>query len=100
MELGGHSPAIIADDANIDNTLDILTGFKFRNAGQVCIAPSRFFIHEKIYNQIADGFIKTEPKMPELDFMEEVSDAFWYLFVQDQRFMKNGSQGGGAHETK
>ena len=52
LELGGHSPAIIADDANIDNTLDILTGFKFRNAGQVCIAPSRFFIHEKIYNQI------------------------------------------------
>jgi len=63
LELGGHSPAIIADDANIDNTLDILTGFKFRNAGQVCIAPSRFFIHEKIYNQIADGFIKRAKKL-------------------------------------
>jgi succinate-semialdehyde dehydrogenase/glutarate-semialdehyde dehydrogenase len=57
LELGGHSPAIIAEDANIEKTLDILTGFKFRNAGQVCIAPSRFYVHEKIYDKVRDGFL-------------------------------------------
>ena len=58
LELGGHSPAIVAEDANLEKTLDILSGFKFRNAGQVCIAPSRFFIHDKIYDQMLDGFVK------------------------------------------
>ncbi|MBT5662674.1 MAG: NAD-dependent succinate-semialdehyde dehydrogenase [Alphaproteobacteria bacterium] len=58
LELGGHSPAIIAEDADIEATLDTLTGFKFRNAGQVCIAPSRFYVHEKIYDQVKDGFLK------------------------------------------
>ena len=57
LELGGHSPAIIAEDADIEKTLDVLTGFKFRNAGQVCIAPSRFYVHEKIYDKVRDGFI-------------------------------------------
>ena len=57
LELGGHSPAIIAEDADIEKTLDVLTGFKFRNAGQVCIAPSRFYVHEKIYDRIRDGFL-------------------------------------------
>ena len=58
LELGGHSPAIIAEDADIEATLDTLTGFKFRNAGQVCIAPSRFYVHEKIYDKVRDGFLK------------------------------------------
>jgi len=58
LELGGHSPAIIAEDADIEATLDTLTGFKFRNAGQVCIAPSRFYVHEKIYDKVKDGFLK------------------------------------------
>jgi len=57
LELGGHSPAIIAEDADIEKTLDVLTGFKFRNAGQVCIAPSRFYVHEKIYDKVRDGFL-------------------------------------------
>ena len=57
LELGGHSPAIIAEDADIETTLDTLTGFKFRNAGQVCIAPSRFYVHEKIYDKVRDGFL-------------------------------------------
>ena len=58
LELGGHSPAIIAEDADIETTLDTLTGFKFRNAGQVCIAPSRFYVHEKIYDKVRDGFLR------------------------------------------
>jgi len=63
LELGGHSPAIVAEDANLEKTLDILSGFKFRNAGQVCIAPSRFFIHDKIYDQMLEGFVKRANKI-------------------------------------
>jgi len=59
MELGGHSPAIVFDDADIDATAVMLARFKLRNAGQVCISPSRFYIHEKIYDRFAAKFIDT-----------------------------------------
>ena len=47
MELGGHSPAIICEDANIETAAHVLVGTKFRNAGQICISPSRFLVHKK-----------------------------------------------------
>ena len=56
MELGGHAPAIIFEDGDIDVALKILSANKFRNAGQVCIAPSRFLVHEKKYKQFVRGF--------------------------------------------
>lgn len=49
MELGGHAPAIVFDDADVDAAVTALGGAKFRNAGQVCVSPTRFMIHEKIY---------------------------------------------------
>ena len=49
MELGGHSPVIVFDDADIENALNITAGFKFRNAGQVCISPTRFYVQDKAY---------------------------------------------------
>jgi succinate-semialdehyde dehydrogenase/glutarate-semialdehyde dehydrogenase len=49
MELGGHAPAIVFDDADVDVAVAALGGAKFRNAGQVCVSPTRFMIHEKIY---------------------------------------------------
>src|SRR5690606_25826501 len=42
MELGGHSPAIVFDDADIVRAAKLLSAFKFRNAGQVCVSPTRF----------------------------------------------------------
>ncbi len=57
FELGGHSPAIVCEDANLENALSTLTAFKFRNSGQVCIAPSRFFVHRSHYNSFVDGFV-------------------------------------------
>ena len=47
MELSGHSPFIVFEDADIDKVTDIAIFAKFRNNGQVCISPSRFYIHEK-----------------------------------------------------
>ena len=46
MELSGHSPFIVFDDADIDKVTDIAIFAKFRNNGQVCISPSRFYIHD------------------------------------------------------
>ncbi len=57
LELGGHAPAIVCEDADIEAATAALTGFKFRNAGQVCIAPSRFYVHERHYDAFVDAFV-------------------------------------------
>ena len=57
MELGGHSPAIICEDANIETAANILVGTKFRNAGQICISPSRFLVHKKVYEKFLNLFV-------------------------------------------
>ena len=49
MELGGHAPAIVFDDADLDHAADVLVANKLRNAGQVCIAPTRFLVQEASY---------------------------------------------------
>ncbi len=56
MELGGHSPVIVFDDADIDKALDAVAGFKFRNAGQVCISPTRFYVQDSSYKKFVEGF--------------------------------------------
>lgn len=56
MELGGHAPVVVFDDADVDKALKMMGGFKYRNAGQVCISPTRFFIQDKIYSKFVDGF--------------------------------------------
>lgn len=56
MELGGHSPAIVFDDADIEEATSLLAASKFRNAGQVCISPTRFLVQENIYDQFVDRF--------------------------------------------
>ena len=58
MELGGHAPAIVFDDADIKSALDVLTTQKFRNAGQVCVAPTRFMVQEKMYDRFVEGYIE------------------------------------------
>jgi len=55
-ELGGHSPAIVFDDANVDDAAVMLAKFKLRNAGQVCVSPSRFFVQSKVYDRFAERF--------------------------------------------
>ena len=56
MELGGHAPVIVFDDADVEKALDTTAGFKFRNAGQVCISPTRFFVQDKSYKSFVEGF--------------------------------------------
>ena len=58
MELGGHAPVIVCNDADLDQALNHLTPFKFRNAGQVCISPTRFYVQEGIYDRFVAGFLE------------------------------------------
>lgn len=56
MELGGHGPVLVFDDCDLERTLDTLVAHKFRNAGQVCVAPTRFHVQQGIYERFAQGF--------------------------------------------
>jgi succinate-semialdehyde dehydrogenase/glutarate-semialdehyde dehydrogenase len=56
MELGGHGPVLVFDDCDLERTLDTLVAHKFRNAGQVCVAPTRFHVQQGIYERFAKGF--------------------------------------------
>jgi len=56
MELGGHAPVIVAEDADIAQAVKAAGAAKFRNAGQVCIAPTRFLVHEKVYPEFVERF--------------------------------------------
>lgn len=53
MELGGHAPVIVAEDADVALAVKTAGGAKFRNAGQVCISPTRFLVHESIRDEFA-----------------------------------------------
>ena len=56
MELGGHAPVIVFDDVDVDAVAKLTAGGKFRNAGQVCISPTRFFVHESKYKRFVEAF--------------------------------------------
>ncbi|WP_348625757.1 NAD-dependent succinate-semialdehyde dehydrogenase [Rhizobium sp. LC145] len=58
MELGGHAPAIIFNDADLEKAIEVTAGAKFRNAGQVCVAPTRFLVQDGIADKFLDGFVK------------------------------------------
>ncbi len=57
MELGGHAPVIVCDDADVDAAVALMVGYKFRNAGQVCISPTRFYVQEGVYDRFVADFV-------------------------------------------
>ncbi len=63
MELSGHAPFIVHADANIEKATDIAMAAKYRNNGQVCISPSRFYIHESKKKQFTELFVKKTLKL-------------------------------------
>jgi len=71
MELGGHAPVLVFDDADVDQVLDASVVAKFRNAGQVCVSPTRFYVHEKIYNRFVEGFAARAKAVPVGDGLVE-----------------------------
>ena len=58
MELGGHSPVVVFDDCDLDKTVAMLAAAKFRNAGQVCISPTRLHVQDTIHDRFVALFAK------------------------------------------
>lgn len=63
MELGGHAPVLVFDDCDMDMALDLLAMQKYRNAGQVCVSPTRFYVQSGIYEKFANEFTKRTEKV-------------------------------------
>lgn len=71
MELGGHAPVIVNDDVAVDTVANALVIKKMQNGGQVCLSPTRFYIHEKVYDQFLDTFSKGMAAVKVGDGMKE-----------------------------
>ena len=54
VELGGNSPVVVYDDADVDKAVANIVGLKFANSGQVCVSPNRCFVHESVYDEFID----------------------------------------------
>ena len=71
MELGGHSPVMVFDDFDPAKAAQISVGGKYRNAGQVCVSPTRFFVQEKVYDEFVEKFTEGARKIKVGDGLEE-----------------------------
>lgn len=71
MELGGHAPVLVFDDVDVEHVLDLSAAAKFRNAGQVCVSPTRFYVHESLYTRFVEGFAARAKALPVGDGMDE-----------------------------
>ncbi len=63
MELGGHAPVLVFDDIDVEAVLDMAVAAKYRNSGQVCVSPTRFYVQESIYERFAAGFAARAQKL-------------------------------------
>src|SRR6202046_834785 len=57
MELGGHAPVIVFDDADVESAAKIMVAAKYRNAGRVCMSPTRFLVQEGVYDKFIKQFV-------------------------------------------
>ena len=71
MELGGHAPVIVCEDADIEQAVKSAGAAKFRNAGQVCISPTRFLVHEGVYNDFVQAMGQLAAKLKVGDGLAE-----------------------------
>ncbi|MGG5817912.1 NAD-dependent succinate-semialdehyde dehydrogenase [Falsiroseomonas sp. HW251] len=71
MELGGHAPAIVFDDADLDLAAKTLAAAKFRNAGQVCVSPTRFLVQESLYEPFVEKFVAVAKSLKVGNGMEQ-----------------------------
>jgi succinate-semialdehyde dehydrogenase/glutarate-semialdehyde dehydrogenase len=71
MELGGHAPFIVFDDANIDDAVIGAMQSKFRNTGQTCVCANRVYVQEKVYEEFCEKFVEAVSKMKVGDGLDE-----------------------------
>jgi succinate-semialdehyde dehydrogenase/glutarate-semialdehyde dehydrogenase len=73
MELGGHAPVIVCEDADVELAVKSVGAAKFRNAGQVCISPTRFLVHNSIRQQFTDAFVELAEGLKIGDGLDQTS---------------------------
>ncbi|HTU70996.1 MAG TPA: NAD-dependent succinate-semialdehyde dehydrogenase [Candidatus Baltobacteraceae bacterium] len=71
LELGGHAPVVVTERADLNRAVTASVAAKFRNAGQVCVSPSRFIVQESIYDQFAERFIRAAADLRVAPGLEE-----------------------------
>lgn len=74
LELGGHAPFIVMDDANLDKAVAGVIGSKFRNAGQTCICTNRIYVHESIVEEFNEKFSQAVKKLTVGNGMDQGTD--------------------------
>lgn len=73
MELGGHAPTIICEDADLESAAQQVAGGKYRNAGQVCISPTRILVHRSIGEEYVARFVEESKSVAIGDGMDEAT---------------------------
>ena len=63
MELGGHAPFIVFEDADIEAAIQGAIAAKYRNSGQTCVCANRIYVHEDVYEEFSKGFTKEARKL-------------------------------------
>ena len=71
LELGGHAPAIVMEDCDIDKAVDGVVAAKFRNAGQTCVCANRIYVHEKIAKVFSERFVERVKQLKVGNGMDE-----------------------------
>lgn len=64
LELGGHAPLIVFDDADLDVAVEQAIACKFRNAGQTCICANRIYVQDRIHDDFVDRFVDAAAALP------------------------------------
>lgn len=75
MELGGHAPFIVFDDANIDDSVAGAMQSKFRNTGQTCVCANRIYVQEKVHDEFCKKFVEAVSKMKVGDGLNEENNS-------------------------
>lgn len=73
MELGGHAPVIVCEDADLERAVKTSVFGKFRNAGQICICPTRFLVHRSLAEDFASEFVRQTENLQVGDGLHEGS---------------------------
>ena len=98
LELGGHAPLIVFPDADVDAVARFAVQGKFRNNGQVCISPSRFYLHESIRREFTEAAVELTRRLrlgSGLDNEVQVGPMIEPRFVENaQRLCDNATQRG------
>ena len=84
MELGGHAPVIVARDADMSKLIPLAAQWKFRNAGQVCVSPTRFLVDDAVYDDFVNGLAQAASRIRVGDGMED-GTAMGPLCTRNQR---------------